>query len=231
MLMVDSINIIYFTWINTNRNWKVILYGQMYDLLVSNILENAKLYVILCNENENILNEAKNYIYEVLNNVNRDIITIETTTQNLYEYYGIKKLYDLAKNEPNKLFVYLHGKGMYHWYNNNSNIRSEHEVILTKNTIYPWRDILDVFSKNQHITRIGFIPSHGGWLWFNFFWVRGNYLITCEDPSITNDRYYYESWLSTGKRYDSESYSLYTGNYTKFTAEQAIDIIYNTKVP
>ena len=221
--MYNTINIIYYIWINPNRNWKVIIDGQLDDIKSSGILDCSKLYIIVCNENETILDEASTLINISLQNIDKTKYNIETTKNNFYEYYGIKKLYDLSKEEPDKLYIYLHSKGMFHWYNN-ENVRSSHEVYLTQNIINLWKDILYIFNENPEIKKIGSFPSYQGWMWFNFFWVRGSYLITCEEPIIT-ERFYYEGWLGTGNKNDSDSLSIYSKDDRKFSPEEAMDTL------
>jgi len=223
--MSHKINIIYFIWINPNRNWKVIVEGQLFDMKVSNIFESAKLHIVLSCSDNNIINDVKNVINQSLNTIDKNKYNIDTTNDNHYEYHGIKKMYDVAKSEPDKLFIYLHSKGMFHWYNNNSNKRSEDEQNLTKYAIYLWRDIVTTFEHNPNINKIGHVPAEEGWIWFNFFWTRGSYLITCENPIITDNRYYYESWLSSGDKNQGISYGTYSGSYRKYSGHEAIDII------
>jgi hypothetical protein len=223
--MSHKINIIYFIWINPNRNWRVIIDGQLFDMKVSGIFEFSKLYIVISCENNNIINEAINLINSSLIDIDINKYNIITTNYNNYEYDGIKKMYDISLSEPDKLYIYLHSKGMLNWYNNNPNKRSEDEENLTKNTIYLWRDIVDVFEKNKNINKIGFIPAQDGWIWFNFFWTRGTYLITCENPIITNNRYYYESWLNSGDKNNGISYGIYSHDYKTYSAFEAIDII------
>ena len=222
--MSHLINIVYYAWINTARNWKVIINGQLNDIKVSGIFDVCKLYIIISNENEDVLNEAVSLINESLKDININKYNIQKKTDNHYEYYGIKKLYDLAKTEPDKFFIYLHTKGMFHWYNNNTSIRSNHEVYLTQNTIYVWREVLKVFESNSKISRIGLFPSENNWIWFNFFWAKGSYLSSCENPIITTNRYYYESWLASSNFQNTEVHCIYNAN-KKYTAEQAIEAI------
>jgi hypothetical protein len=73
---------------------------------------------------------------------------------------------------------------------------------------------------------IGLFPSKSNkkkFVWFNFFWSRGSYLTTCEDPKITSDRYYYEKWLETGN--DGVIYNLYENNFRKYDLWDAGDIL------
>ena len=66
-------------------------------------------------------------------------------------------------------------------------------------------------------------PANGNWIWFNFWWARGTYLNTCEDPIITCDRYYYESWLGSGNNSIGQTYNFKEGNFNSYTAEEALE--------
>ncbi len=225
---MHKINIIYFLWINKNRNWKVIIEGQLNDIIASNILEKSKLYIIVSCDND-ILSEVIDFINTCLKEEDKQKTNIESYIINFYEYYGIKKLYELAKDEPDKLYIYFHSKGMLNWYNNQPDKRSEDEVNLTMYLIHGWRDIFNVFENHQNINRIGLVPSFGGWMWFNFFWVRGDYLNTCEEPIISDNRYYYESWLGSGCQDKGDIYGTLTGNFKTYTGEEAVEIIQNLR--
>jgi len=222
--MEQEINIIYFIWLNKDRNWSVIIEGQLFDIISSNILEKSYLNIIISCENNDLVCEAVNLINKYLiNHIGK--YNIELYNENCYEYYGIRKLYECAKKNPKSIYIYFHTKGMFNWYNNNLNIRSEDEVNLTNYLIHGWKDILNVFKNYGDINRIGLVPSVGGWIWFNFFYARGDYLITCEEPIKNEIRYYYESWLGSGDQNIGLPYGIYSGDYKKYKAEEAIDII------
>ena len=42
-----KVNIIYFIWINKDRNYNIIINGQINDILISNIFEVAKLFIVI----------------------------------------------------------------------------------------------------------------------------------------------------------------------------------------
>ncbi len=222
--MDDEIVIIYFIWINKNRNWKVIIEGQLNDIKMSKILEKSYLNIVISCEDHDCVNEAVIIINNLLIDY-KNKYSMNIYLENNFEYYGIKKLYECAKNDPNKIYIYFHTKGMFNWYNNKPDERSEDEVNLTNYIIYWWRDILSVLKSNDHINRIGLVPSNEGWIWFNFFYARGNYLNTCSFPIKNSNRYYYESWLGTGNQNIGITYGLYSGNYNKYTGHEAIEII------
>ena len=101
---------------------------------------------------------------------------------NIFEYYGIKKMYDLALKEPNKYYLYLHSKGMFNY--GNTNTRHEFETTLTKGTVYQYKKVIDIFETNSNISKIGLFPAiqhDGRYIWLNFYYSKGTYLNTCED--------------------------------------------------
>ena len=63
---------------------------------------------------------------------------------------------------------------------------------------------------------------------FNFFWVRGSYLKKCNKPIITNDRYYYETWLGSLENSSyTDCYNLLSPNVNYYNSEKAIQYLIN----
>jgi hypothetical protein len=213
-----EINIVYFIWINENIDWKSIICGQLNDIIESDILSNAHLHIVLTANSSILTKDAYDLIFNSLRNMDDLLLDITTFLKNEYEYQGIKKLYDLANMYPNKYYLYLHSKGMF---NRNGISRSKDEVILTKSILKDWKDNISIFKKNKNIVRMGMFPADGGWVWFNFFWATGRYLRTCEEPKLTSDRYYYESWLCNSIMREFSSYSLFTKNMSRFSGIDA----------
>jgi hypothetical protein len=227
-----DINIVYFIWINENRDWKEIITGQINDIKNCGILYKSKLHIVLCANNNYYINQSLNVIFNLLSNIDYLTLDINTFLENKYEYEGIKKLYDLANLYPDKYYLYLHSKGMFNTSVNNSNTKSSRfidEIILTNGILNRWNEILSIFKNNKDIMRIGMFPSDGGWVWFNFFWTRGDYLRTCEEPRITNDRYYYESWLCNSVMREFDSYSLYSNKIQKYSGTDAGNFLINLR--
>lgn len=218
-----QINIIYFVWINPKKNYTEIIKGQLNDILNCNILDKAKLYVELCCEHLSLIDYVKSIFFETLIDID---FKINVYTENYYEYYGVKKMYDLAIKEPMKYFLYFHSKGMFNY--NNINERHIYEKTLTKGTLYQYEKVIDLFEKNNNITKIGLFPSdhhNKNFIWFNFFWARGTYLNTCENPIISDNRYYYELWSESGNNEMGQVYNLYENNYKKYKLNEVGDIL------
>lgn len=223
-MVVKNINIVYFAWINEKKNWKNIISGQFQDIIDSDILNYAKIHIVVCCENTNLTAEVKDLFINKLERNSTYEYDLEITEVNTYEYPGIKKLYDLAAIEPEKYYLYLHSKGIFNY--GNIDDRHNNELTLTKGTVYLHKQVIQKFEENLDIVKIGLFPSRSNnqkFIWFNFFWVRGDYLLSCQDPIITPDRYYYEKWLETGK--DGLMYNLYEGNYTKYELDEAGEIL------
>ena len=70
-------------------------------------------------------------------------------------------------------------------------------------------------------------PSLEGFCWFNFFWVKGDYIKNyCKQPEIEKNRYYYESWVSSDEsKKEGSLYNMYKGNYERYTSYEALKLI------
>lgn len=217
------INIIYNIWINKNRDWEIIIQSQLQDLINSGILEKSVLYITITVDTDELFNKFKSLIEPLLSNVE---FYIDKYSINLYEYYGIKKLYDLSQIEPDKIYLYIHTKGMFNYYNK-PDIRNEHEKKLTQHTVNSWKPVLHIFERENKIILMCMFPSIKGFCWFNFFWVRGDYIKKyCKEPIINDNRYYYETWISSDESNKQGSiYNMYNGNYKRYTSYEALKLI------
>jgi hypothetical protein len=219
---MKRINIVYFIWINPKKNYINIISGQLNDLKNSGILDESTLYIEICCEYENLCKD----INDMINNIIKDYDTkITFYSENRYEYYGIKKLYDLALEEPDKYYLYFHSKGMFNY--DNINERHLYEKSVTKGTICQYKKVLNIFDNNMNVSKIGLFPSDTeNFVWLNYFWSRGSYFNTCESPIITNNRFYYETWSGLGEK-TSLMYNLHEHNYKKYDLNEVRYILHN----
>ena len=116
------LSIVYFIYINHDKNWQYIVESQLNDIIESNILSIATLNIVVVDEKEII---DKTYFDNI---IKKNKYNIEFHNKNHFEYWGIKKLYELSQKEPDKIYLYLHSKGMVF----NSEERSPIEKYLTK---------------------------------------------------------------------------------------------------
>ena len=207
------------------HDYETIIREQLIDIINSNIHNHATLFIVISCEFKDLIEKINHLIYATLINT-KFTYYVDIKNENLFEYYGIKKIYDLAINEPDKYYLYIHGKGM--CYNHNDlNPRTKPNILLTRGHVTPWKKVLDIFKADESINFVGMFPSNTC-VWFNFWWASGKYLITCENPKMSlENRYYYEEWLSSGNRDKHKSYNLLESNYKTYTGQGACNIIIN----
>jgi hypothetical protein len=145
---------------------------------------------------------------------------VEFESKNRFEYYGIKKVYDLAQNEPHKYYLYMHGKGMMNKHGEKTT-RTKINVFLTQETLRPWRKVIDIFKQDNQHDIVALFPSIYKWGWFNFWWASGKFLNRCKTPKISDNRYYYETWLKSGR--PKKMYNLLEGNYKKYEEKEILN--------
>lgn len=212
------INIIYFIWINQNRPYKEIIEGQLDDIIESDILSEGFLNIVISLD-INIQSEITQIIDKKLININNKY-AIDFHHDNKYEYYGIKKLYDLSKINPNNIYFYMHSKGMYTSYGCSG--RTHHEKRLTRGHLNKYKIVKKQFIENDDVVSAGMFPGdlfygNKNFIWFNFFYAKGSYLLNCEEPKTSNDnRFYYEFWLGSNNLENNSNIKIYNIIYDNY---------------
>lgn len=184
------IGIIYFAYLK-HASWNFIVLEQLKNLLATNILSHSDLYISLTGIEIDV-NQAKKLIKELLHE-HLQHVHFSFNYENAYEYPGIKILYEEGIKNPNKVYLYFHSKGMV--YHDNSK-RSTQEIVLFDVMINNWISIISIFNSKPEINKVCYGACSEGFCWFNFFWVRGKYMLECKPPIKTDIRHYYESYLS-----------------------------------
>jgi hypothetical protein len=197
-----SIKLVYYVFINRNSNWRNLISGQLLQLKSYGLLDEVDLYVHITDQT-NFFDDVVDLIKSI-----HSYVIVSTSSSNFYEFPGIRKVYDLATEYPDDILIYLHTKGMSY----NVQERKKEEIAILKGTFENWRKCLEGF-QDPEIMKLGLFPAveglkvkrqlgaRGGWVWFNFWYARGNYILTCDPPEIKGDRYYFEDWLG-GKQDD-----------------------------
>lgn len=129
---------------------------------------------------------------------------ISVTTENVYEYPGIRRVWELGQQIPRNeshtaLILYFHSKGMSNG-ENITEVRSDFEKELFATVIDPWKPITKIFQNKVDINKVGYQVSDTGFLWYNFWWARASYIHTLVCPIVIKEwraeqRFYYEQWL------------------------------------
>jgi FkbM family methyltransferase len=214
--------VVYYIYINPERNWKIIVEGQIKDLIVSEILNDSRVYIHICCTQQGLINECKYFISKLF----KQIIFSESYI-NQFEYPGLMLLHNLAKENPDEIMLYIHSKGMV--FNNHPSIRSIAEQPTLRATLYNWKQTLSLFD-NKFINKVGVWPSEQGFIWLNFFFVRASYIEL--PPGIHTDRFEYEYYISkcSTKNFGySDCYSLAHGKIGCYTRDQVMSYICNLK--
>jgi hypothetical protein len=183
---VNNIKIIYYFFTSPNSNWRAILSGQLYQLKSYGILSEADLYIHVTDCN-NYGEEIKEIITKIVPSA-----IVSTSFVNQFEYPAIKLVHDLAMQYPESTFLYFHSKGMTH----NLHSRSLQEMLLFTKTFENWRKNIQLLNK-ENKQKAGLFSSKEGWIWYNFWYAKGEYLAKCSEPEISDSRYYYEAWLGS----------------------------------
>ena len=220
---MTKLKIIYYCWINKQKKYKNIICGQLNDVANYGILNKSKLYIEVCNEDITLEHDIRKFIYEILQGYEYEIVFHK---ENTFEYYGIKKIYDLAVLNPTDYFIYFHSKGMFNYPETDD--RHIYETTLTTGTFHAYDKTIEIFNNNPEIMKICLFPSNiykQNFCWLNFFWARGTYLITCDNPIISSNRYYYEVWSESGNNSMGVVYNLLEHNYKKYELYEVGDIL------
>jgi hypothetical protein len=239
------IHIIYYIFINPEKEWSEIVDFQLMEMYNSGILECALLHIEVCCELENNIKVVEDFISNYFNEKSNCKYFLTIRSENNYEYQGINKLYEGALANPNKVFIYIHTKGMFFngctsydgkIIDTNSKVTFENKV-LTKYTFNKWKDILEMFHEDEsELNKVALFPATNGHCWFNFFWASGKYLNTCEKPIIYNKtpendsesscwpkgRFYYELWLGSGDNSNGYVYNLLEDSYRNIPQQEAV---------
>ncbi|WP_158797434.1 hypothetical protein [Pedobacter sp. L105] len=230
--------LIYYAYINRNSNWKAVISGQLGQLKSYGLLDEADVYVHIT-DTTNVFDDVIDRLKDIVPHA-----VISTSNENRFEYHALKLAFDLAKEDPDTIFMYFHTKGMSY----NIQSRTAEEIALLIGTFENWRKKLEPF-QDPAINKVGLFPaledmdhkfksgSRGGWIWFNFWYARGNYLLSCGEPEIKTFRWYYEDWLG-GMQDETtlskkDCYNLYRmqnrEGKTYFTAPESLALLWSLR--
>ncbi len=191
-----KIKIVYFIFLIPNK-WIDIFFEQLNMLKALDLYNLAEIYISVISESDEELNKLK----VLLNDNFPKIILINVYNNNLFEYPGIKTVYEISENDNNTLILYFHSKGM---------TSNQHETrkLLFDHTIKNYKVYIQEFINNQNLETAGMLPCRDGFIYYNFFWVRSSYVYNyCSKPETTNEylknyRFTWEMWL--GNKYSKK---------------------------
>jgi len=176
------------------NNWKEIVSRQLLRLKESGLYDAADIIytTVICTE------EQIDEFNELLQDYNK--IQTEFSSDNCYEYLGIKKVKELGDTYNIKI-LYFHTKGVSNKYitYNGKEYSAEKE-----NNIKAWTECLEYFlidkweeslEKLNEFDNVG-VTCNSGWYWGNFWWTQSKHITQCGSVERSGSRWYYEGWLN-----------------------------------
>lgn len=213
--------IVYFINCYINKNYIYLFSRQMAELATTGLLNGTDsiLYVVSSGtaDDKSVLQKEIQRIFASTSGIRH-----EHTEQNLFEYPGIRKVWELGRKESDAFILYFHARGI-------SRIklgrfrknRQPLEQRLFRRVIGEWRQNLLWLSAVRSADKVGISHGGNGWVWFNFWWARASYVAQLEEPEHTERRHYYEDWLG---RYSQST----PGEYAN-TLDRCISIAYSER--
>lgn len=217
--------IVFGAYINPDADWRGLIRAQILDLSRCGVLVISDLYVVATNPKD------VPGVYSFFSSLKVEIKSIQVVEDNKFEFPALCCAWDLAQSCHSYSFIsYLHTKGMSYA----KTRRDEAERIFTTKTFSDWEIVINIFDKNPSVAKIGLLPAAGvdepgGWIWYNFWWARADYIRGLSKPKFTSDRHYCEGWMARSvSDYGHtaiDCFSLFSGRCQLFSAKQAEDAV------
>jgi len=187
-----SIKIVYFAYLIPGK-WESIIIEQLESLhSITSLYEKSSIYMSLIDDTPSQIELSK--LKNILSAKYSKIQLVNIWSHNVFEYPGIKTIYDLSTDNEHEYLLYFHSKG----------IMSEQHIIrkiLFEHTIKNYELYINEMETNLKIDTASFIPCINGYGYYNFFWARSSYVKNyCIKPECTESfmkygRFSYEMWL------------------------------------
>ena len=199
--------IVYNGYIYPKREkWLELMSGQLDELNCNGMAHKAKdIYISLTIDSTSESNkQAASLVKETIATFSKILpkAKFDVTLENRYEYPGLRTMWDVAHTIPKEdaqrtIFVYFHAKGMVNTRMPSGfhDARTPLEVNLFHRTFDPWMEVLERFGKQPEINKAGCYPGPEGHIWYNFYYARASYVQRLVNPTISTNRFYYESWI------------------------------------
>jgi hypothetical protein len=202
-----TIKLVYHAYANpAATHWEGLFKSQLQAILNSGLFDIVNEFHVALNtgpeRNAAVMEQASQVILGVVPNA---IIHTKDAVGH-YEYDGIHKSWELARNTPTvdqgKTIVgYFHSKGGMNSRSANQLFdgRNADNIMLTRIVLEDWEYVFNNFAENPNLLTAGMANTCGhAAQYHNFWWARASYLALKEDPNSQADRHYYEFWLETG---------------------------------
>lgn len=190
-------------------NYLDVVSSQVNRLMTSGLYDWSDRVEVTCVDTENKFQGIDDIFSKY------DKINVTKITQNSYEYWPIKKIWDISQNNDGKVF-YFHAKGVSNRYKNlNTKETSEWKV----KGVNFWREMMEYYLIDNFKDCVLDLETHdncgvtciNGWYWGNFWWSNLSFIRENKEP-IHAGRWYFEDWLNHGRQYNKKEYFHFTWN-------------------
>ena len=159
-----------------------------------------------------------------------DKVNLTMTTNNWYEYEGIKKVWEYSQTYNGKV-LYFHTKGVSNTYNN---LQERKESLRKKKGVGWWKEAMEYFVIDNYKECIQKLNEHDqcgltmdgtcGWWWGNFWWSNLSWIRINEKPE-NSSRWYFEAWLNNHRK--PSIHEFYHFEFNPYYTELPSDIYFN----
>lgn len=217
---LNNLFIFYFVFIPPGvEHWNLLVIAQLKDVKATGLLDVALLNVIAVTQRTSpTATEDIASLAGIVKEIAGASAIVTPRYDNRYEYWGLYSMWEKAmsqdtQQQEDSVFLYMHSKGMVNHGNMTEEKRAKSDGPLFKYVIEPWKDVLHHFKTNPEVNKAGFSLTRGGYIYFNYIWVRSSYVTRLEAPverpldtnrggkggkaAMNNvDRFYYEHWIA-----------------------------------
>jgi len=187
-----KIKIVYFAYLIPGK-WESIIEEQLSSLYsMTSLCDISTIFMSIIDDTpgQQELKKLRSLLSEKYNKIYLMNIFLE----NVFEYPGIKTVYELSTDNEHEYILYFHSKGM---------MSNQHRVrqLLFDYNIKTYEKIIDVMEKNLEIDVSSAIIGLNGFGYYNFWWARSSYIKKyCSKPQLTQTylrygRFTWEMWL------------------------------------
>ena len=130
----------------------------------------------------------------------RPQVHVSVHLTNDFEYQGLLRVSEVARQFPNDVVAYGHAKGM-------TRKAAFFGLSYFLAVFQPWKSVLQLFEACPSVEKVGYLCSEKGWLWHTLFYMRSSHASRLAPVVKSSDRYSFERWSgSDGKgQFDAKS--------------------------
>jgi hypothetical protein len=177
--------------------WEEIVNDQLTKLKDSGLYDAVDIAYVTVNDLEG--NQEK--LYNIFSKYPK--FNIDYRTTNGAEAPGIRKVYDLCKENPKLKVLYFHAKGVSNRYKTVENKEELSELKIQGSK--SWRNCMEHFLIDGWKDCVNKLKDHDlvcttyteSWVWGNFWWANSDFISRHEYPA-DGTRWFYEYWITMG---------------------------------